>query len=316
MQAPVISGTVAGQSTPSGQTDTPFSSVTITDPNTLTSDSLSIQITGGGGTLADGAGFSGLTESPAGVYLLAGTAAAITSELDALVFTPSAFSATTTLTLTDTTSRGTSKSNAKTTVKVTNGQPVHSVSYFLAHQGTLDKSFNILDSAANITASLHQLHDSHLNAIVISDNGNVGVSIAQLSAQATAIGKLQNANLSPVLLAITDTTADILAGLSTLVARCGRDRLDHRVRWADRRFGGHVPGRSVGARQDRRRLRRLGHRSEHHGQPRSARRSEHLCDHDFGQRADQRFRCAAHGRCDGDRRPEQCERVPRAARNQ
>ena len=229
MQAPVISGTVAGQSTPSGQTDTPFSSVTITDPNTLTTDSLSIQITGGGGTLADGAGFSGLTESPAGVYLLAGTAAAITSELDALVFTPSAFSATTTLTLTDTTSRGTSKSNAKTTVTVTNGQPVYSVSYFLAHQGTLDKSFNILDSAANITASLHQLHDSHLNTIVISDNGNVGVSIAQLSAQATAIGKLQNANLSPVLLAITDTTADIKAGLSTLVAKCGRDRLDHRV---------------------------------------------------------------------------------------
>ena len=221
VQAPVISGTVAGQSTPSGQTDTPFSSVTITDPNKLTSDSLSIQITGGGGTLADGAGFSGLTESPAGVYLLAGTAAAITSELDALVFTPSAFSATTTLTLTDTTSRGTSKSNPKTTVKVTNGQPVHSVSYFLAHQGTLDKSFNILDSAANITANLDQLNDRHIDAIVISDNGNVGVSIAQLSAQATAIGKLQNANLSPVLLAITDTTAHIEAGLAALVTQAG-----------------------------------------------------------------------------------------------
>ena len=222
VQAPVISGTVAGQSTPSGQTDTPFSSVTITDPNKLTSDSLSIQITGGGGTLADGAGFSGLTESPAGVYLLAGTAAAITSELDALVFTPSAFSATTTLTLTDTTSRGTSKSNPKTTVKVTNGQPVHSVSYFLAHQGTLDKRcFNILDSAANITANLDQLNDRHIDAIVISDNGNVGVSIAQLSAQATAIGKLQNANLSPVLLAITDTTAHIEAGLAALVTQAG-----------------------------------------------------------------------------------------------
>ena len=125
------------------------------------------------------------------------------------------------MTLTDTTSRGTTKSNPKTTVTVTNGQPVYSVSYFLAHPG-LDKSFNILDSAANITASLHQLHDLHLNAIVISDNGNVGVSIAQLSAQATAIGKLQNANLSPVLLAITDTTAHVLAGLSTLVTKCGR----------------------------------------------------------------------------------------------
>ena len=78
VQAPVISGTKAGQSTPSGQPDTPFSKAKITDPNIHTSDSLSIQITGGGGKLSDGAGFSGLTESAAGVYLLSGTAAAIT----------------------------------------------------------------------------------------------------------------------------------------------------------------------------------------------------------------------------------------------
>ena len=65
---PTISGTVAGQSTPSGQPDTPFSSVTIADRNIDTSDSLSIQLTGGGGTLADGAGFDGLTTSAPGVY--------------------------------------------------------------------------------------------------------------------------------------------------------------------------------------------------------------------------------------------------------
>ena len=225
MQAPVISGTVAGQSTPSGQPDTPFSKVKITDPNITTSDSLSIQITGGGGKLSDGAGFSGLTESAAGVYLLSGTAAAITKELNALVFTPNAFSATTTFTLTDTTSRGTSASDANTTVTVTNGEPVYSVSYFLANQATLDQipgGFDILDSAANITANLDQLNDdSHIDAIAISDNGNVGASIQQLTTDKTAIGKLQNANLSPVLLAITDTTADIQAGLSTLVQDAG-----------------------------------------------------------------------------------------------
>ena len=65
---PTISGAVAGQSTPSGQTDTPFSSVTIADPNIDTTDSLSIQLTGGGGALSDGAGFNGLTESAPGVY--------------------------------------------------------------------------------------------------------------------------------------------------------------------------------------------------------------------------------------------------------
>jgi len=115
---PTISGTVADQSTASEQPDTPFASVIITDPNTDTSDSLSIQLTGAGGTLADGAGFTGLTTSAPGVYLLSGTAAAITSELDALVFTPSTGSGTTTLTLTDTTSGGTSATDANTTVTI------------------------------------------------------------------------------------------------------------------------------------------------------------------------------------------------------
>ena len=117
VQAPVISGTKAGQSTPAGQPDTPFSNAKITDPNKRTSDSLSIQITGGGGTLSDGVGFSGLTESAAGVYLLSGTAAAITKELKALVFTPNNFSATTTFTLTDTTSADPNRARATRTRK-------------------------------------------------------------------------------------------------------------------------------------------------------------------------------------------------------
>ena len=220
MQAPVILGTKAGQSTPAGQSDTPFSHAKITDPNKRTSDSLSIQITGGGGTLSDGVGFSGLTESAAGVYLLSGTAAEITKELKALVFTPNNFSATTTFTLTDTTSRGTNASDAKTKVTVTNGEPVYSVSYFLANQGTLDQTpgFDILDSAANITAHLDQLNDDpNIGEIAISDNGNVGASIQQLTTDTTAIGELQNANLSPVLFAINDTATDIENGLSTLV---------------------------------------------------------------------------------------------------
>jgi len=134
------------------------------------------------------------------VYILSGTAAAITSELDALVFTPNTFSATTTFTLTDTTSRGTSESDANTTVKVTKGEPVYSVSRFLADQPALDKivgGFDILDTGANITASLDPLDDPHIDAIAISDNGEVGASVQQLTTDKTAIGKLQNANLSP-----------------------------------------------------------------------------------------------------------------------
>ncbi len=224
-QAPVISGTVAGQSTPSGQSDTPFASVTITDPNIDTLDSPSIQLTGAGGTLADGAGFTGLTTSAPGVYLLSGTAAAITSELDALIFTPSAGSGTTTFTLTDTTSVGTSASDSNTTVTVSSGgKPVVSVATFLDDQSTLDTivgGFDISDIAANITANLDQLNDPNISTITISDNGQVGSSVLQLTSDATAISKLENAGPGPVLLAINDTAADVQAGLSTLVADAG-----------------------------------------------------------------------------------------------
>ena len=89
-QAPTISGTVAGQTAAPGDPVTPFSSAIIADPNIDTTDSLSIKLTGAKGTLADGPGFDGLTSSAPGVYLLSGTAGAITSELEALLFTPGA----------------------------------------------------------------------------------------------------------------------------------------------------------------------------------------------------------------------------------
>ena len=213
--APVIS-------VPQGQTDAPFSQATITDNNTGTTDSLTIQITGGGGKLSDGAGFNGLKRGADGVYILSGTAAKITSELEALVFTPKNLATTTTFILTDTSSADPNLiASANTTVTVTNGKRVSTVANFLANQGTLDKipgGFDILDTAANINLDPPStLHDSHIDKIVVSDNGNVGASIQQLTSDATAIGKLQNANPGdPVRLAITDTVADIQAALSTL----------------------------------------------------------------------------------------------------
>ena len=179
--------------------------------------------------LSDGAGFNGLTES-AGVYTLSGTAGAVTKELDALVFTPNTFDAKTTFTLVDTTlfgttSLATSQPNSNTTVIVTNGEPVvASVSMYLADPSKYDGTpggFDILGTAAAITANLDPLDDPNIDAITISDNGDVGAAVQQLTTDATAIGKLQNANFSPVLLAVNDTAADIEAGLSTLVADAG-----------------------------------------------------------------------------------------------
>ena len=90
--APTITGTVANQTTRFEAPIAPFSGVTITDHNVGATDTLSITVTGGGGALADGAGFTGtstLTGS-GNYYTLTGTAADITSELDALSFTPTA----------------------------------------------------------------------------------------------------------------------------------------------------------------------------------------------------------------------------------
>ena len=201
--------------------------------------------------------------SAPGVYTLSGTAAAITSELDALVFTPGAGSGTTTFTLTDTTSVGTSASDTNTTVIVEpSGPVVVSVSTFLADQSTHDETqggFDISDISANITANLNHFDDPNIDAITISDDGQVGASVLQLTSDATAIGKLQNVNSSPVLLAISDSAGNIEAGLSTLVADIGEIG-------SIAASGGpvavstvDVPGRSAGARQDRRRVCHLRH---------------------------------------------------------
>jgi uncharacterized repeat protein (TIGR03803 family) len=107
--SPTIAGTIGGQTTTNEAPVTPFYGVTIGDANAGATDTLTITIGGGGGTLADGVGFNGLNAG-AGVYTLSGTASAITSELDALVFTPQAgtlgSSTISTFTLSDVSSAG------------------------------------------------------------------------------------------------------------------------------------------------------------------------------------------------------------------
>ena len=91
---PTISGAAPGQRIAPLHTDTPFSSVTISDPNQDTTDTLTITVTGGTGTLTDGTGFDGLVMTAPGVYVLSGTAAEITGELDALISNSSAINGT------------------------------------------------------------------------------------------------------------------------------------------------------------------------------------------------------------------------------
>ncbi|WP_027573953.1 S-layer family protein [Bradyrhizobium sp. WSM1743] len=97
---PTISGTVAGQTTTSEHPVHPFSGTTISDQNPGATDVLTITLSGAGGTLS-GAGLIGSGNT----YTLSGSASTITSELQALVFTPNAgqpnTSSTTTFRLSD-----------------------------------------------------------------------------------------------------------------------------------------------------------------------------------------------------------------------
>ena len=102
MPAPTITGTVSSQATSSETPIDPFSGVTIGDTNAGATDTLSITLSGPGSLSGTGLSVS------SGIYKLTGTAAAITSELRALSFTPvdgvPNTSVTTTFTLSDTSS--------------------------------------------------------------------------------------------------------------------------------------------------------------------------------------------------------------------
>ena len=220
-QAPVISGTVAGQSVAPGQTDTPFSSVTIADPNIDTSDSPSIQLTGGG-ALADGAGFDGLTTSAAGrLRPIRDGGSDHQRARRACLYSEREFHDDDVYL-----DRHDQHRHERERLKYDRDSRVLWTGRrlgvdFLANQSSLDQTpggFDILDTAGAITASLDQLDDPNINVITILDNGQVDATVQQLTTDATAIGKLQNPNSSPVLLAIDDTAQDVQAGLSTLVA--------------------------------------------------------------------------------------------------
>ncbi|HEY0225698.1 MAG TPA: Hint domain-containing protein, partial [Mycobacterium sp.] len=88
---PSISGTIGGQTLADDATLLPFAGVTVTDPDIGASETVTITLTNGGSaTDADGT-LSGetLIENGVGTYMLiAGTPAAVTTALEALVFTP------------------------------------------------------------------------------------------------------------------------------------------------------------------------------------------------------------------------------------
>ena len=114
---PVITGTLAGQTTTAEATIRPFANVSIADANAGATDALTISLSGGGGTLTG----TGLTGGTGGVYTLSAVnPITLTAELDGLSFAAIAGAAgaqtTTTFTISDASSAGTSAADATTTV--------------------------------------------------------------------------------------------------------------------------------------------------------------------------------------------------------
>jgi hypothetical protein len=86
---PVITGAVAGQTITDKQTDSPFSAVTIGEPDVGQTETLTVTLddaTRGSLSNLGGGSYDGVT----GIYSVSGTAADVTTALDGLVFTPTA----------------------------------------------------------------------------------------------------------------------------------------------------------------------------------------------------------------------------------
>ena len=219
--APTITGTVAGQKTTSEAAVKPFSGVTIADPNSGASDTLKITVTGAGGTLSG----TGLTGGTGGVYTLAGTAAAITSELDALSFTPKAgspgTSSTTNFQLSDLSSAYATPT-VNTTTSVVDTDPAGALSLSVAQATAMETAggsapsgdvVTLSDTAANI-ATLTAAQIGGLKAIgvtaIAATNASVSVSVAQAVALETAGLKISAPTGDVVTLSDTTTNEDAL----------------------------------------------------------------------------------------------------------
>jgi hypothetical protein len=88
-------------------------------------------------------------------------------------------------------------------------------------------TFKISDTAANISAGLNALETAHasLSTVIVSDNAAIGVSVAQITADADAISLLHNQNATSYSLTVTDTAVHVQNGLATLNADSHVDKI-------------------------------------------------------------------------------------------
>ncbi len=196
--APTLSGGPAATPTTSEAPVSPFTGVTLRDPNGGATDTLRI-VVNGGGTLA-GTGLSGSGTT----YTLSGTAATITSALDALSFTPTAgqpnTSSTTTFTLIDR-STGFSGLSTASGFAVTDTDPAVAPT---------------LTGGTAATATTHEALVTPFAGVTLSDPNSGGTDT--LTITNSGGGTLSGAGLSGggTLYTLSGTATDVTAALDAL----------------------------------------------------------------------------------------------------
>jgi hypothetical protein len=181
---PNIAGTTAGQTVDPGNTIDPFASVTVSDGNANPTDSATITLTNGGGTLTG----APLTETAtgSGVYTLAATdPTTLTSEIDSLTFHP-ARSGTTDFTLTVTDPGvNTFKIDTTTSVTVT---PKANFQIFDQSSGqtTTSAGTPYTGPTSGLTTEFADLSPDNLNIAALTPNvfiysgtGEDGINVSQ-----------------------------------------------------------------------------------------------------------------------------------------
>jgi plastocyanin len=142
---PTITGAVAGQTVADQATITPFSSVVIGDANIDQTETVTVTLSApGNGTLSNLGG--GSYNTTTGVFADTGSAAAVTSTLAGLVFTPTAHevapgqTVTTVFTISDTDTASASATNSTTSVIVTTGTITPTITGAVAGQTVTDQA--------------------------------------------------------------------------------------------------------------------------------------------------------------------------------
>ncbi len=176
---PVVTGLVAGQATTDEATNQPFAGVTITDPNAGQTETVTVTLSAAAnGSLGNLGG--GSYNAGTGVYTVSGSAAAVSTALDGLVFTPTAHqvapgvTVTTgfTVQVTDTYMASTSDSTTSVVATAVNNPPV--ISGTAGGQATDDETANLPFGGVTITEP--DFGQTETVTVTLSSAGNGSLS--------------------------------------------------------------------------------------------------------------------------------------------